>query len=84
MTDRRVACPRCGQAWLVRVRLIHLSRDAILCPECDALWLRSEDVGSTPFEDYGTFMIRHGREEPENENEIAIEGDLLRDPSARG
>lgn len=61
------------------MRLVHLSRDAILCPECDALWQREEDVGSANFEDYGTFMLRHGRQEPEQKGEIAIEGDLIRE-----
>lgn len=76
---RRVACPRCGQDWLRRVRLVQLSRDAILCLECDALWQREEDVGSATFEDYGTFMVRHGRQQPEEKGEIAFEGDLIRD-----
>lgn len=79
MTERRVACPRCGQDWLLRVRLVHLSREAILCPECDALWQRQEDVGPTTFEDYGSFMIRHGRQQPEQKGEIAVEGDLIRE-----
>lgn len=31
------------------------------------------------FEDYGTFMIRHGRQQPEQKGEIAIEGYLIRE-----
>jgi hypothetical protein len=50
----------------------------ILCPECDALGQREEDVGSATFEDYGTFMVRHGRQQPEEKGEIAFCGDLLR------
>ena len=77
MSDRRVACPRCGQDWLLRVRLVHLSRSAILCPECDALWQQPKDVGPSGFEDYGTFMIRHGRDNPEQKGEIEIDGEFM-------
>ena len=75
MNEKRVACPRCGQDWLIRVRLIHLERDAILCPECDALWVDA-DPRNDNFEDYGTFMQRHGRSEPEAKGEIDIRGPL--------
>lgn len=74
MTETRVACPRCGQDWLVRVRLVYLARVAILCPECDALWQTSGDVRTGTFEDYGSFMIRHGRLEPEASAELEIQG----------
>ena len=80
MIERRIACPRCQQDWLLRVRLVHLSRDAILCPECDALWTQDESIGPATFEDYGTFMNRHGRQ-PENNEEIEVKGELLRDGS---
>jgi hypothetical protein len=79
MTERRIACPRCNQDWLLRVSLVHLSLDAVLCPECDALWQQKEDVGPTTFEDYGTFMIRRGRQHPERNGEIDIKGELLRE-----
>jgi hypothetical protein len=82
MNNRRVACPRCGQDWLVHVRLVHLSRNAVLCPECDALWQQPGDIGPTGFEDYGTFMTRHGRKNPEQKGEIEIEGELMREGPA--
>jgi hypothetical protein len=80
MTERRVACPRCSQDWLVRVRLVNLERDAILCPECDALWQIGQDLAASTFEDYGSFMVRHGRPQPEARGEIEIRGPLLKDP----
>lgn len=79
MTGARVACPRCGQDWLVRVRLLHLGRDAILCPECDALWQAPSDVRAGSFEDYGSFMMRHGRSRPEDKGELEIREALLDD-----
>ena len=72
-----MACPRCGQDWLVHVRLVHLERDAILCPECDALW-GDIDPRHDNFEDYGTFMQRNGRVQPEAKGEIEMRGPLKR------
>lgn len=63
-------CPRCEQDWLVRVRLVHLKVDAILCPDCEALWLTAESIGRFTFEDYGTFMVEHGRPNPDSKAEI--------------
>lgn len=63
------------------MRLVHLALDAILCPECDALWQRADQVGSTGFEDYGTFMVRHGRNNPDQKGEIELEGDFIREGS---
>ena len=68
----QVACPRCGQDWLRHVRLVHLSLDAIFCPECDALWPTAADVRRTTFVDYGTFMIERGRSKPHHPSEIEI------------
>jgi transcription elongation factor Elf1 len=70
MHDDKVVCPRCGQDWLIHVRLIHLDRHAIFCPECEALWHTAADVGVSPFEDYETFMIRNGRVNPHTKDEI--------------
>ena len=72
MSTNNVACPRCGQDWLRHVRLVALSLDAIFCPECEALWQTPADVGRTTFEDYGTFMIAHGRSNPDSPTEIEM------------
>jgi hypothetical protein len=82
MTETRMPCPRCGQDWLYDVRLIHLEQDAVLCPECDALWLRIEEIGVDTFRDYGTYMMDHGRGEPEAPGELLVRGLLLRPPKA--
>jgi len=78
MTETRVECPRCGQDWLLHVRLLHLGRDAVLCPECDALWLRIEEVGANTFRDYGTYMVEQGRTEPDDPGELLIRGEVRR------
>lgn len=33
-----VACPFCGQDWLVRVTLRRTQERMLLCPECDSTW----------------------------------------------
>jgi len=75
MTLRRVACPRCGQDWLYRITLVHLGRVVINCPECDAMWQHISEIGPYSFEDYSTFMERHGRS-PGDPCEIEILGQL--------
>lgn len=80
MIESRIQCPRCGQGWLLDVRLIHLDQDAVLCPECDALWLGLEEAGASTFRDYGTYMVEHGRARPEAPGEILIRGPAHRKP----
>ena len=77
MNAARVQCPRCGQAWLLEVRLVHLERDAVLCPECDALWLGVDEIAPGSFRDYGTYMVEQGRDTPEDRGEIVIRGPVL-------
>ena len=84
MTDR-VPCPRCCQDWLQRVHIASLNIDGILCPECDAFWLKASDImepgegryGVTWF-DYGTFMQSQGRGTVEAAGELPSLGDFLR------
>lgn len=78
MKETRVECPRCTQDWLLDVRLIHLERDAVLCPECDALWLDADDIAANTFRDYGTYMVERGRPEPEAQGELLVRGPLRR------
>jgi hypothetical protein len=78
MTDEsKVPCPRCGQDWLQEVRLVRLGLSVILCPECDALWTDAPPA-MDGFEDYGTFMQRHGVAEPEAPSEIEVLRPLTR------
>lgn len=78
--NKHVVCPRCEQDYLQRVELVRLGRLAILCPECDALWLDEERVGPPTREgygvvwfDYGTFMRNAGRE-PDEASEVVVLG----------
>lgn len=74
----RVACPRCGQDWLVRVELVALSRRAAFCPECEALWLDDGAIGPSSFVDAGTYLRQAGRD-PDRAGEIRILFPLERD-----
>jgi len=78
MNEARIQCPRCTQDWLQDVRLVHLEQDAVFCPECDALWLKADEVAAGTFRDYGTFMIEHGRPQPHAQGELLIRGPLLK------
>ena len=72
MSEKKVACPRCGQDWLRHVRLVYLALDAIFCPECNALWRTQQAVAKSTFVDYGTFMLEHGRTNPDSKGELEI------------
>jgi Zn-finger nucleic acid-binding protein len=73
MKEVRTACPRCGQDWLMDVRLVYLGREATFCPECEALWI-DRGPRADNFEDYGTFMKRSGRADPHRPEEIQTIG----------
>ena len=71
-------CPRCGQDWLRKVRIVRFGIEAILCPECDALWTVGEPLIES-FRDYGTFMRGLGISQPELVGEVEFLGYFLRD-----
>ncbi len=75
----RVACPRCGQDWLERVRLIHLGAEAIRCPECEALWRKGVELRHDTFVDYGTFLRSRGRLNPDAPGEVEVLGSVTTD-----
>ncbi|HVE81860.1 MAG TPA: hypothetical protein VND93_03395 [Myxococcales bacterium] len=56
---------------------MHLEQDAVLCPECDALWLPADRIAADTFRDYGTYMAQRGRAEPERDGELLVRGPLL-------
>ena len=63
----------------MRVELVAIRETAILCPECDALWVDTQELRRGQFHDYGTFMMAHGRASPENSSELVVRGYLLDD-----
>jgi hypothetical protein len=69
----KVPCPRCGQDWLQNARFVRLGQLAVLCPECEALWVDVVPAADN-FEDYGTFMHGHGIAEPDVPSEIELLG----------
>lgn len=82
--SEKVRCPRCEQDYLQKVILVQLNRQAILCPECDALWLSEDDVRrpvegdyGIRFFDFGTYMTDARRPVSRSESELRILGMLL-------
>jgi hypothetical protein len=71
-------CPRCSQDWLRKVRIVRFGIEAILCPECDALWTAREPSIES-FRDYGTFMRGLGVSQPELAGEVESLGYFIRD-----
>jgi hypothetical protein len=67
-------CPRCkpgGGGRICRLWVEALRQNVYVCDECDALWMRLEDVQTEPFEDYSTFMRSRGLE-PSWDNLVPI------------
>jgi hypothetical protein len=71
-------CQRCGQGVVLEVRLNSLSEVAYLCDECEALWLRREQIGPEGFVDFSTYMESHGR--PGLWSEITVLKEVKDDP----
>ncbi|NLU80479.1 hypothetical protein HCA58_19335 [Micromonospora sp. HNM0581] len=44
----RVACTACGQDWQTWYRVRDDGRVFLLCPECDSVWLPSDDRHERP------------------------------------
>ena len=78
MSENRIACPRCGVDWLVRVRLVALKCHAVLCRECLALWLDEENLGQDNWVEYRPYMIAHGVADPGDPREILFGEDVRR------
>ena len=72
-TSHKVVCPRCIQDWLQQVRLVQLGVMAVLCPECEALWVDSAPSAQT-FQDYATYMRARGRARPDDPAELEFVG----------
>jgi len=53
--SKKVACPGCGQGWVVPVRVKSTGVHLFVCEECETTWFREEEIGSarpTNFMDY--------------------------------
>ena len=72
MNEMRVPCARC-ETFLLDVRLVYLGQDASFCPECNAIWLETDEIALNTLRDYWTFMEGHGRSSG-NPNELMIRG----------
>ncbi|WP_157288465.1 zf-TFIIB domain-containing protein [Uliginosibacterium gangwonense] len=63
-------CPRCEQDYIVEARIKGNGSLIYICPECDATWLSSDEISSSNFFDYGTYMKSIGRSQLWDELEI--------------
>lgn len=84
----KAICPRCEQDYLERVELVALRCRAVLCPECDALWLDEHQVGPATEGSYGvtwfdfeTFMEERGHPARHRDAAARVLGPLSRDES---
>jgi hypothetical protein len=59
--DSGLICPYCEREDVWRVRLRDLDQDAVMCLECDTVWLASEDVVDGKGLNFEDFMAARGR-----------------------
>lgn len=53
----KTICPRCdGQGLLDHIRLNSLNLEGYLCDECDAFWVKGEEITKETFKDFSTFL----------------------------
>jgi len=62
MTEKnKIICPQCDeQGFVRRIRIIPLKTEAFLCDECDAFWLKKEDISLEKLMDFTTFLESRG------------------------
>ena len=59
-TTNKIACPRCGQDYIVRAVIKPLNLEIKICPECEAFWFTNEDVNERNFGDLGSYLENTG------------------------
>lgn len=74
----QVVCPQCRKCTLLRVLLVALEREVILCCDCEVIWLHPAAVGSRSWLCYASFMEQAGRLFPNDPREKLILGPLMR------
>jgi protein-arginine kinase activator protein McsA len=53
-------CPRCQQGDIAIAEVKKTGKTIYICEECEATWFSKEDIGVSPFEDFGTYMEKLG------------------------
>lgn len=53
-------CPRCEQGDLVEARIKKTGQMLFICQECEATWFTKEGILTSPFIDFGVYMIKIG------------------------
>ncbi len=56
----QVACPACGQGWVLLVRVKSTGVRLLLCEECESTWLAEEDIGTDRVTNFVNYMQAHG------------------------
>jgi transcription elongation factor Elf1 len=66
----KVVCPRCdGNGLVYKTFITPLSVTVYLCDECDALWEANAPIRLNNFQDYSTYLEKHGSSYEEAEQE---------------
>ena len=53
-------CPRCQQGEIIAAKIKQTGQHIFVCAECETTWFSHDQIGSTPFLDFGTYMKQLG------------------------
>lgn len=53
-------CPRCQQGDVAKTQIKRTEKEIYVCEECEAAWFSQEEIGNSPFFDFGTYMDEIG------------------------
>ena len=56
----RLACPVCGQGWVIPAKLKSDGTPVWVCEECEVLWLGAEEPAGPPDDTLSTFLEGRG------------------------
>lgn len=53
-----IACPRCNQDWVQKVKVKKTGREIFICPECEAIWFCRDSIEYATFNYFSYYMER--------------------------
>ncbi|WP_379674880.1 hypothetical protein [Massilia antarctica] len=53
-------CPRCEQGDIVKAKITKTGEEIFVCAECEATWFSFDEIGRSPFIDFGSYMEKIG------------------------
>jgi len=66
----KIACPRCQQDWIQKVKVKKTQKEIYICPECEAVWFSKESIEFATFNFFSYYMGRQNIKDDWKELEV--------------